>query len=354
VKAGVVSAAITKAGMHETLVHTGQHYDDAMSEIFFRELGLPATAHNLGVGSGTHAYQTAEIMKRLEPLLTGDKPDLVLIYGDTNSTLAAALVAAKLGVPIAHVEAGLRSFNRAMPEEINRIIADCLSSLLFCPTTTAIHNLATEGITQGVYPTGDVMYDVALRYGPISQASSTVLKRLHLTPHSYYLATVHRAENTDSKERLGAILTALNALARETPVVFPLHPRTAIMAKAHGLEPLLASLCVIPPVGFLDMMALEKSARVIFTDSGGVQKEAYFHRVPCITLRGETEWVETVEAGWNVLAGAESADAVVDAVRRSAAGSEIREYGDGHAAEAIAQCLQDFAGNAAGGRTACG
>ncbi len=345
IKAAAVSRAVAAhndAGrgpaVCERLVHTGQHYDDALSQVFFDELAIPRPAENLEVGSGSHGRQTGAMLERLEDSFTADPPDRVLIYGDTNSTLAAALAAAKLQVPVAHVEAGLRSFNRAMPEEINRVLADHVSDLLFCPTDAAVRNLANEGITRGVHQVGDVMYDSVLFHAEAAGRSSDVLARLCLEPKSYCLVTVHRAENTDDPGRLGAITSALARIER--PVVLPLHPRTRKTLGA-GLDGLAENVQLVDPVPYLDMLVLEQNARLVLTDSGGVQKEAYWLGVPCVTLRDETEWVELVEAGWNRVAGADT-DAILAAA--AAAGDDLPPrpddlYGDGHSAERIVQLL---------------
>lgn len=301
IKAAPVHRAL-RPDHHVVLVHTGQHYDDNMSGIFFRDLDLPAPDVDLGVGSASHARQTAAIFERLEPVMIAARPDCVIVYGDTNTTLAAAVVAAKLVVPVAHVEAGLRSFDRAMPEEQNRVVTDHVSSLLFCPTRTAVRNLAAEGVTRGVHLVGDVMADVLAATADRARRHSPVLEELGLKARGYVLATVHRAANTDDRARLAGILAAIEGLG-ET-VVFPMHPRTRAAADAIGWSP-RGHVRVIEPRGYLDMVRLEASARVILTDSGGVQKEAYWLGVPCVTLRDETEWVETLEGGWNVLAGAE-------------------------------------------------
>jgi UDP-N-acetylglucosamine 2-epimerase len=336
VKAGPVSRALRKR-VTEVLVHTGQHYDDNMSKTFFDELEIPRPDHHLGVGSGPHGRQTALMLERIERVIEAEAPDLVLVYGDTNSTLAGALVAAKLNLPLGHVEAGLRSFNRAMPEEINRVAADHCSTLLFCPTATSMENLRREGITDGVSLTGDVMYDAALLYGEKAERKSDALERLGLAPRGYVLATVHRAENTDDPSRLRGIVEALAACGRT--VLFPVHPRTRAKLAASGLDRALAaapSVRAVDPVGYFDMVRLEKNAAAVLTDSGGVQKEAYFYRVPCVTLRNETEWVETVEDGWNRLAGADPA-AVLAALEASGSPPEPRfSFGDGRAAEAVA------------------
>ena len=332
-----MSRALQRAGIAETLLHTGQHYDRAMSAIFFEELGISEPDHNLGVGSGTHGTQTAAMLTGIESVLLTDKPDCLLIYGDTNSTLAGALAAAKLGVPVAHVEAGLRSFNRAMPEEINRVVADRLSSLLFCPTGVAASNLHREGILDGVHIVGDVMYDAVLwaveQKGTHAEA---VLGRLGVRSGGYLLATVHRASNTDEPSNLANILSALNT-AVET-VVFPVHPRTRKAMREAGLAP-GENMLAIEPVSYLEMLALEGHARAILTDSGGVQKEALWLGVPCITLRDETEWVETVESGWNTLVGTDPARILSALHTPRPDGVPPTIYGDGHAAEAIVEVL---------------
>lgn len=347
IKAGPVSKALRESpGFHEIMVHTGQHYDPNMSQTFFDELEIGLPKHNLEVANGSHGYQTGEMLKRLEPIAKDEKPDLVLVYGDTNSTLAGALTASKLCMPIAHVEAGLRSFNREMPEEVNRVLTDHVATLLFCPTISAVRNLEREGITENVWNTGDVMYDVALQFSEKSQRKSTVLAELGLRKKEYILATIHRAENTDRREYLTNIFLALGKMSEEQKVVVPLHPRTRKMLVTYGLAEQFRGIKFIEPVGFLDMIALETSARMIATDSGGVQKEAYFHRVPCVTLRGETEWVETVEAKWNMLANVESVERICDVLRESLAFSgqrfEIDDYGDGTAARKIVQSLSEF------------
>jgi len=312
IKAAAVHRAIAaRDDVTETIVHTGQHFDDDMSGAFFRELQIPEPAHTLDVNRCGHGTMTGRMMIALEPILEHERPDAVLVYGDTNSTLAGALVAAKLHVPVLHVEAGLRSFNRRMPEEINRVLTDHVSAMLFCPTHAAIANLHAEGITAGVHHTGDVMYDAAL----FARGKGEGI------PGPYALATVHRAENTDDPTQLRAVLDFLRA--GDLPVVLPLHPRTRAKAEEHGID--LGGLRLIPPAGYLDMAALIAGASVIYTDSGGVQKEAYFHRVPCVTLRDESEWVETIAAGWNRLWRGPA----------YAPRAEIPEYGTGTAAEAI-------------------
>jgi len=349
--------------VHEVLVHTGQHYDYEMSQVFFDDFGLKSPDYHLGVGSGTHAYQTAEVLKRIEEVLVKEKPDLVMVYGDTNSTLSGALATAKLHIPVAHVEAGLRSFNRRMPEEINRVLTDHVSSFLFCPTETAVFNLRREGFSHilddgklSAHPpakysfdsdynnaslvinTGDVMYDSVLQYSELARRRSSILQDLGLHSRGYALATVHRAENTDDPKHLIDIFRGLLKVAASgLLVIVPLHPRTkkALSSLSPALEDLDSSLRIIDPVSYLDMILLEKNARVILTDSGGVQKEAFFFKVPCVTLRAETEWVETVETGWNVLVGCDP-EGIARAALCSDAGDEgIWPYGDGRVAERI-------------------
>lgn len=337
IKVAPVSRELRKAH-HEVLVHTGQHYDDAMSAVFFRELDIPEPDYNLGVGSGTHGEQTGEMLKRIEPVLLAERPDWVLVYGDTNSTLAGALAAAKLHIPVAHVEAGLRSFNRNMPEEINRILTDHISDLLLCPTWTAVENLRREGITEGVHLVGDVMHEALLWAAERARTKSTILERLGLSEREYLLATVHRAENTDDPARLQAILDAFMAL--DEIVVFPVHPRTQARLNALGFSVNISRLKLIPPVGYLDMVRLEQAACAILTDSGGIQKEAYWLGVPCITLRDETEWVETLEGGANVLVGADR-ERIVVAARESKAKSVRRGPLEFHASSRIVMLFQN-------------
>lgn len=347
IKASVVSHAIAQTpGMVEVLVHTGQHFDVNMSEVFFAELGIEKPAYFLDIHGGTHGAMTGRMLAEVEQVLLREKPDAVLVYGDTNSTLAGALAAVKLHIPVAHVEAGLRSFNMAMPEEINRILTDRISRWLFTPTQVADNNLAREGFApQSIIPVGDVMYDVALHHGRRVRSGTGTMARLGLVEKRYALATVHRAENTDNPERLAVIVDALKATARELPVVWPLHPRTrAVLQKTGQFQGLARKMQLIDPVGYLDMVQLEKFAALIATDSGGVQKEAFFYQVPCVTLRDETEWVELVEAGWNRLAPPTDAGAVQAAIR-SALGSRgkvVRPYGDGDAAIRIVRQLANW------------
>lgn len=322
--------------VREVIIHTGQHYDDEMSAVFFREMSIPEPHYHLGVASGSHGRQTGQMMMRIEEVLQHEKPDGVLVYGDTNSTLAGALAAAKLNIPLAHVEAGLRSFNRLMPEEINRVVVDHVSSLLFCPSQVAIDHLRTEGITVGVHLVGDVMADALSLFSTLADSGSDIHERLSLAKGAYLLATVHRAENTDDPERLARILSAFSQV--DEPIVLPLHPRTKKVIKSLGLA-VPKQVRVIKPVGYLDMIALEKSARMILTDSGGIQKEAYWLGIPCVTLRDETEWVETIKSGWNQLVGAEE-DKIVRAIRTfERPGSRPSLYGDGRAGKHIIRLL---------------
>jgi UDP-GlcNAc3NAcA epimerase len=343
IKAAAISRAIARHNnsaanrflpINEILIHTGQHYDYEMSAIFFRELGLSDPAYHLGVGSGSHGFQTGRIIEKLDDLLKEMKPGLVLVYGDTNSTLAGALVAAKLNIPVAHVEAGLRSFNRNMPEEINRVLTDHLSSWLFCPSELAVKNLAKEGINNGVSMVGDVMHDVALWHKKRAEMHGDLLSKIGLQPKGYALATVHRSENTDDRERLSSIFKGLEQIVSEgTQVVIPLHPRTKKMLRSFSIT--YQKIRIIPPVSYEEMLLLEKNARVILTDSGGVQKEAYWSGIPCITLRNETEWVETVQNGWNIIVGYNT-DLIVDAISNLPIRKKRPQlYGNGNTAEKI-------------------
>jgi UDP-GlcNAc3NAcA epimerase len=329
VKAAAVSDALRSAGASEVMVHTGQHHDLEMSEIFFEDLRLPRPAHHLGVAGGGHGWMTGRILEALEPVLVKESPDWVVVYGDTNSTLAGALCAAKLNLRVVHVEAGLRSGNRRTPEEINRIVTDQLSDLRLCPTQTAVNNLCLEGITSGVHHTGDVMYDATLRALGPARERSTILERLGLVEKEFAVATVHRAENTDDPAQLRRIIDWLRAAASKRTVVFPVHPRTVDAARRAGVT--FDGLLVCAPVGFLDMTRLLDGCTEVYTDSGGLQKEAYFHRKPCITLRDETEWVETIAAGWNRLWHGPAYLPRTD----------ITEYGNGNAARAVVDVLTD-------------
>ncbi len=339
IKAAPVSKELRRH-FREVLVHTGQHYDAEMSDVFFKDLDLPKPDHHLGVGSGTHAEQTDEMIVRLEKVVQQIGPDAVLVYGDTNSTLAGALVASKLLIPLAHVEAGLRSYNREMPEEINRVLTDRVSQFLFCPTKQAVENLRREGITEGVHLVGDVMLDAALQFAELAEQKVDVLDRLHLQPKGYVLATVHRAANTDDPGNLRRIVEALTSTS--LTVVFPIHPRTEAALQREGLREKLAAapnVIDLPPLSYLEVLQLEKHALRIVTDSGGMQKEAYFFGVPCVTLRQETEWVETVEDGWNCLVGTDP-KAIREAMESfQPTGERHPHYGDGHASQRIAEIL---------------
>jgi UDP-N-acetylglucosamine 2-epimerase len=323
----------------EVLVHTGQHYDDGMSGVFFRELGLPEPDYNLDVGSGSHGQQTGEMLRKIEEILLKEQPDVVLVYGDTNSTLAGALAAAKLHVPVAHVEAGLRSFNRRMPEEINRVMTDHLSDLLLSPTETAVGNLRREGVTTGVHLVGDVMYDALLDSVEGAKQMSTILDRLKLEPRRYILATVHRAENTDQLSRLEGIMAAFSSLANSgRTIVFPVHPRTRKQLRKLSFD-CPERLLMVDPVPYLDMVLLEAMAQLIATDSGGIQKEAHWLGVPCITLRQETEWIETVDSGWNRLVGT-IPDHIVNAAQEARPGrSNSWPWSRGDASKSVARLV---------------
>lgn len=344
VKAAAVSRAIAAVpAITESIIHTGQHYDQNMSGVFFEELDMPLPAYNLEVGSGLHGAQTGKMMEAIEGVLIDERPDWVLVYGDTNSTLAGAVTAAKLHIPVAHVEAGLRSFNREMPEEINRILADHASDLLFAPTENACKNLEKEGLGSRTFRTGDVMLDASLYYA--SKASHRdVLRRLRLALKGFCLATVHRAENTDDPVRLRNIIGALGEISKSISVVFPMHPRTRAQVQGLAIDlSIFPDLRVIDPVGYLDMIVLQQNARVIATDSGGIQKEAYFFSVPCVTMRAETEWVELVENGFNFLAGTDQ-ESILKGFGKALEAKpnwNIQLYGDGNSAEIIVANLQN-------------
>ncbi len=342
VKCAPVSRELRKVH-EEILVHTGQHYDYLLSEVFFRDLGIPAPDYHLDIGSGSHGVQTGRMLAAIEEVIGKEKPEIVLIYGDTNSTLAGALAAAKVHVPVAHVEAGLRSFDRRMPEEVNRVLTDHASDILFCPTGTAIRNLAAEGIRDGVHLVGDVMVDAMHYNRAIAEERSRILEDIGVRPGEYLAITVHRPSNTDDRENMAAITGALGEAGM--PVVFPVHPRTRKYLERYGLlSDMPENVRVVEPLGYLDMLRLMAHAKKILTDSGGIQKEAYMLGVPCITLRENTEWVETVEAGWNVLVGAERGE-IVDAIRSFSPMSRQEDlFGGGDASALIREVLTGYQG----------
>jgi UDP-N-acetylglucosamine 2-epimerase (non-hydrolysing)/UDP-GlcNAc3NAcA epimerase len=339
IKAAAVSSRLRAQG-EEITVHTGQHYDPELSQVFFDELKLPAPEHLLGIGGGTNTAQTARMLAALEPLIAGTRPDAVLVYGDTNSTLAGALAAVQAGVPVAHVEAGMRSFDRAMPEEVNRVVADHLSTLLLCSSQTAVENLRNESVAGAVELVGDVMVDVALLLQPAARARTSALTPYGVAPGEYLLATAHRAGNVDDPARLRQLLALL--LALPAPTVLPLHPRTRARLLDAGLLAELegaAHVHLAPPLGYLDFTALLCNARAVVTDSGGVQKEAYLAGVPCVTMRPSTEWVETVESGWNVLVDLD-ATAALAALDRQPPPQRPPLYGDGRAGGRVADAVR--------------
>ncbi len=341
IKAAPLSKELRKK-FKEVLVHTGQHYDYGMSPIFFQELSIPQPDYNLGVGSGSHAQQTGQMIASLEKVLEKEKPNMVLVYGDTNSTIAAALVAAKLPIPIAHVESGLRSFNRDMPEEINRVVTDHLSQLLFCPTETAAENLRQEGITRGIHNVGDVMYDALIFYKKLAEQKSEILKNLILKPKSYLFATIHRAENTDKEAKVENIFQAFGESAEV--IILPIHPRTKKMLKQFKIKT-PRNVRIIEPLGYLDSLQLQSNAKKVLTDSGGIQKEAYLLKVPCITLRNETEWVETVKDGWNVLVGSDKSK-IIKAINDSRPRkNQSKHYGYGSSSKKITNIIEEYLRN---------
>ncbi len=343
IKAAAISRVIRSEfadRVTEVLVHTGQHYDENMSKVFFDELDIPHPKYNLEISGGQHGAMTGRMLEAVEGVLLEERPDWVLIYGDTNSTLAGALAAVKIHIPVAHGEAGLRSFNMRMPEEVNRIVADRVSRLLFCPTDIAVRNLTTEGVTHGVHNVGDVMFDVSLYYRDVARQHSKAMQRFSLVEGGYVLTTCHRQENTDDPARLKAILGALGDVAERMPLLLPLHPRTRNIIAQRGLADVLGKATLVEPLSYIDMVRLEQSARVILTDSGGVQKEAFFYQVPCVTMRDETEWMETVDLGWNRLVGADRS-LIVAAVLGAArpVGNGAQPYGNGAASKAIIEEL---------------
>lgn len=342
VKAAVVSAEFAKhKSVNEIIIHTGQHYDPAMSEIFFKELNVPKEGYNLEIGSATHGRQTGRMLEKLEEILLKEKPDFVLIYGDTNSTLAGALAASKMHIPVAHIEAGMRSFNKKMPEEINRIVADHLSEINFCSTKVAIANLKSENLGKTGVLVGDVMFDCSLKFAEFAEKRYSPFAKFALEKKNYALLTCHRAENTDRKNCLSEIVKAVNKISSELPVLYPVHPRTKKFLSEYGLS-FSDNVKLVAPVGYLEMILLEKHASFILTDSGGVQKEAFFYRVPCITMREETEWVETAEFGWNKITGADSGKilaAFADFANNRPAKTVAKPYGNGDAAAKIVKKL---------------
>ncbi len=348
VKAAVISREIGLGTNHgnkkikEVIVHTGQHYDDNMSNIFFREMRIPEADYNLGIHDGSHGAMTGRMLEELETVMVKEKPDIVLVYGDTNSTLAGALAAVKLHIPVTHVEAGLRSFNMRMPEEINRILTDRISSLLFCPTEIAVNNLLGEGNRGIIENVGDVMHDAVRFYKGIAKPGEAVKNAMAGTNDNFYLATVHREENTDNYDRLSNIVGAFKAISKTTPIIFPIHPRTRKAITTNGLN--LNGVLVIDPVGYFDMLTLLDKCKAVFTDSGGLQKEAYFFKKPCVTLRDQTEWVELIQNGFNTLTGAEQ-NAIIDAERAmpdKVSGGRTDLYGHGDAGARIIKTLVNY------------
>ena len=341
IKAAAVSGRLRETN-DEVIVHTGQHHDDQLSRIFFEELGVPAPDHQLHAVSGTNTAQTARILAELEPILAGVGPELVMVYGDTNSTLAGALAAALAGLPLAHVEAGMRSFDRSMPEELNRVLVDHAGDLLLCSTATAVGNLERESVRGATHLVGDVMADVSMAFQQLARERSTALAERGLESASYLLVTAHRAGNVDPPERLRRLVELLESLPR--PLVFPVHPRTRRRLEEEGLLERLAAadgLELAPPLGYLDFLELARNARAVLTDSGGVQKEAYLLGVPCVTLRDTTEWVETVDAGWNVLVDLDR-DAALAALDRRPPAERPELYGGGHAAERVRDVVSAY------------
>lgn len=336
IKAAPLCKAFATAGVEEILLHTGQHYDANMSDIFFQEMEIPSPKFHLGIGSGSHGKQTGEMLAKIEEILLKEKPDRVLVYGDTNSTLAGALAACKLQIPVAHVEAGLRSFNRSMPEEHNRVLTDHCSDFLFCPTQTAIDHLQREGI-KGAHLVGDTMYDAVRNYEKKADQSQ-IMKELGLNSKEFYLATIHRPYNTDDPKCLTLVVDGLAGLSKK--VVFPMHPRTRAKLSEFKID-IPSKIQVIEPQGYFEMLALQKHAKVVLTDSGGVQKEAFFLKTPCVTMRTETEWVETVQTGWNLVVGINPLEVRkgVDAFENKMPTAQPQVFGDGFAAKKIASIL---------------
>lgn len=342
IKAAPVSRELKNPdfSLKEVMIHTGQHFDANMSDVFFEDLDIPEPNYNLSISGGNHGHMTARMLMGIEDILITEKPDWVLVYGDTNSTLAGSIAASKLHIPIIHVEAGLRSFNNKMPEEINRIVSDRISSVHFCTSDLAVENLKNEGITKNVYNTGDVMYDSALFYSSDTIKNAHLLETLGIEKRNFILVTCHRAENTNDKEKLENILSALHTISDDINVVFPIHPRTRNLIDEYNLSHYLSSLKIVSPLSYIDMIFLEKNAKFIVTDSGGVQKEAYFFKTPCITIREETEWLETLEGNANILVGSNK-EKIIDCIKGTHPVSWPFEnlYGDGKASRKIVECI---------------
>ena len=344
VKAAALSRQLKKTGIEEILVHTGQHFDENMAEIFFRQMDIPQPQYNLGINSLSHGAMTGRMLEKIEEVLLKEEPGVLVVFGDTNSTIAGALAAGKLHIPVAHVEAGLRSFNMNMPEEINRILTDRISDFLFCPTQTAVDNLKAEGFEKFnsvIELTGDVMYDVALFYSKISESRSTIISKLNLINNQFLLATLHRQENTDNLERLTSIIAALNKLASEYKIVLPIHPRTKKILERENIK---LAFEPIEPVGYFDIIELLKHCKFVISDSGGLQKEAFFFEKNCLVIRDETEWTELVELGYNFIVGANTDKITETANLVKCNSSEFMEkrYGEGNAAELIANRLKQY------------
>lgn len=344
VKAAALSRALKEIGVEEVLVHTGQHFDENMAEIFFRQMNIPQPKFNLGINSLSHGAMTGRMLEEIEKVLLSEKPSAVVVFGDTNSTLAGALAASKLHIPVAHIEAGLRSFNMKMPEEINRILTDRISNYLFCPTEVAIKNLKAEGFDNfdiSIVNSGDVMYDVALYYSRFSGDRSTIISELGLNEKPFLLTTLHRQENTDDLERLNSIISALNNLSAEYQIVLPIHPRTRKILQNENIQ---LNFEPIDPVGYFDMIELLKHCEMVITDSGGVQKEAFFFGKHCLVTRDETEWTELVDLHYNFMVGADTDKIVntVSEVAKTTAKFDVKPYGEGNAAEKIALVLKNF------------